>query len=699
MTGYTRQSAADIVPGADILASNHNNEFNQVQAAFNNSTGHNHSGAIGEGAPLVADSFTANPSEGATLVTKIGALLVVANITALRALTASQRKNALLRGHATDNDGGGGMFYFDTASTALDDNGITIKPSSIVHPAPGRWIRYSKKKVDCRWFGAKGDNTTDDTAAIQAALDTGRPQEWSVGTYEIRDNLVENFPGRLISGVAAGDREPGPSNIGTQKTHTVIKVVGDHSAIVSGNGVAFCPMMEKLHIFSIDRSNLYTSVGIDFSTGTFNGALTGRNARIKDCAIWYFQTGVALGSADDSVNYDPQAWAFHLTRVKCWTCQVGFRINGTDSIGWAAQSHMTDCTALQTDGQWGAGSGNVKGYWQSGGDVLHSNARYEGNDWNVYVENGYSHFDKPALEGANVGVWNITSKSRVIVNGGYSSSANNPAPGWAWCVTRPFTNALIPPVSLPLAEIGSGNIHFTNHCFIDSRFFGGGAISGVLFKMVDHPANVYCEGLTLRNRTSDGATPDYDNNIYEDGADRYVPHIVSFAGGPASGGTFAPPYKFIPVFADRNAAVASIRMTRMALNDNAVPGVYQDRGFLLDQDGILTAVGDNIYASIPAEDSSNGVIIINGTGRWNGVDNEDMNIHQIYTYSVDGGGTTSLTKTVDTSGTTATTNVVHSITNTGSLLEFKAKLAATTPLNGYYQLSIKHISRINGLIG
>ena len=48
-TGYTRQSAATIATGEDILAANHNNEFNAIESAFNGTTGHSHDGTTGEG--------------------------------------------------------------------------------------------------------------------------------------------------------------------------------------------------------------------------------------------------------------------------------------------------------------------------------------------------------------------------------------------------------------------------------------------------------------------------------------------------------------------------------------------------------------------------------------------------------------------------------------------------------------------------
>jgi hypothetical protein len=52
MAGYTRQAAANIATGSVIDADDFNDEYNQIQSAFNASTGHNHDGTAAEGAPI-----------------------------------------------------------------------------------------------------------------------------------------------------------------------------------------------------------------------------------------------------------------------------------------------------------------------------------------------------------------------------------------------------------------------------------------------------------------------------------------------------------------------------------------------------------------------------------------------------------------------------------------------------------------------
>ena len=52
MAGYTRQAAANIATGSVIDADDFNDEYNQIQSAFNASTGHTHDGTAAEGAGI-----------------------------------------------------------------------------------------------------------------------------------------------------------------------------------------------------------------------------------------------------------------------------------------------------------------------------------------------------------------------------------------------------------------------------------------------------------------------------------------------------------------------------------------------------------------------------------------------------------------------------------------------------------------------
>ncbi len=87
----------------------------------------------------------------------------------LRTISPLAATTVSVQGYAAPGDGGGGTFVW-TAGDAAADNGGTIIASSVAGAPAGRWVRQYTGALDPRWFGAVGNGTTDDTAALQAAL-------------------------------------------------------------------------------------------------------------------------------------------------------------------------------------------------------------------------------------------------------------------------------------------------------------------------------------------------------------------------------------------------------------------------------------------------------------------------------------------------------------------------------------------------
>ena len=116
----------------------------------------------------------------------------------LRSFVGSKGIQVFARGQMAANDGYGGAFYWNSGSTAADDNLNVIVPPGA---ASGAWNRVAQAQtfstaswISVRAYGATGNGTTDDTAAIQAAYNTvpssGGTVFFPAGTYLISQAIL-----------------------------------------------------------------------------------------------------------------------------------------------------------------------------------------------------------------------------------------------------------------------------------------------------------------------------------------------------------------------------------------------------------------------------------------------------------------------------------------------------------------------------
>jgi hypothetical protein len=122
---------------------------------------------------------------------------VFATMSALRANTSTAFSVAYLEGYYTLGDGGGGWFAYAPADTTSADNAGTI----IVDAVGRRWYRDTQNApLSVKWFGAKGDGTTDDTTAIRNTIAQGVAVHLPRGTYLVTDALNLVTLGQTVSG-------------------------------------------------------------------------------------------------------------------------------------------------------------------------------------------------------------------------------------------------------------------------------------------------------------------------------------------------------------------------------------------------------------------------------------------------------------------------------------------------------------------
>jgi hypothetical protein len=181
--------------------------------------------------------------------------------------------------------------------------------------------------VSVKDFGAVGDGVTDDTAAIQAALDTGSKVSFPDGTYNISSSLILKTDGQTLEGQS--------------KLNTVIEatnsafdmiIVGDSSVDVTG--AATRTTIRNLYI----KGQPSTTCGVKYLTTPTDNATW--NDASKGCMMENVRiTGVGAGE-----GLSVGSWSNNFYSVEIWDClegaRFGFSANNIGSYGF----YISGCT-------------------------------------------------------------------------------------------------------------------------------------------------------------------------------------------------------------------------------------------------------------------------------------------------------------------------------------------------------------------
>jgi hypothetical protein len=157
------------------------------------------------GAPAVGLQYIINGAVFPFPGSISGSFSVLPNIAALRGNTQSLTEVSVL-GYYSGSDGGEGLFWYNSSDTTSADNSGTI----IVDANNRRWYRQTGQILySVKWFGAYGDNTHDDTVAVNATIAWVESQSGGIvwfpaGTFKLTNTLAITGQGITLGGSNKG---------------------------------------------------------------------------------------------------------------------------------------------------------------------------------------------------------------------------------------------------------------------------------------------------------------------------------------------------------------------------------------------------------------------------------------------------------------------------------------------------------------
>jgi hypothetical protein len=194
----------------------------------------------------------------------------------------------------------------------------------------GEWVSVND-------FGAAGDGTTDDTTAIQAALNTGKTVILPSNTYLITDSL--EILGQKIIGTGSTART------GSADTYamTTIKVTGNAPAIIYTASTNVTFEIEGLRIVYNDGVMPTTSTGHDqqigfyFNNPTFPSPPNGMQfSKISNCMVF---------GAWQAYYQDGGGYLTRIERFWSWNCYKGFYSKGGTTLEFDTCYVLAGCVA------------------------------------------------------------------------------------------------------------------------------------------------------------------------------------------------------------------------------------------------------------------------------------------------------------------------------------------------------------------
>lgn len=188
---------------------------------------------------------------------------VLGGSNSVRSTPVSNGQTLFAGGYYVNGDGGGGNFHGVTTGGPYNDNGGTVITPGGVSGSSTAWLRTYEENINVKAFGAKGDGITNDTAAIQRAINncSGQVLFFPAGTY-----LVSQLTG--VSNITLLGSSPDDvfiKSINGNTAGTLIYLTNINSFFIEGI------------TFDGNKANLTAGLNVLYMNGCYNWSVISCN--------------------------------------------------------------------------------------------------------------------------------------------------------------------------------------------------------------------------------------------------------------------------------------------------------------------------------------------------------------------------------------------------------------------------------------
>jgi hypothetical protein len=233
----------------------------------------------------------------------------VANLMGLSTTFTTTNATIEVRGRVAADDGGGGLFYYAPFEATNVWQTFQSGSGSFV------WKRLlTGAPLNAKWFGARGDGSTDDTAALQAwatAATTGTNKPGGflpAGTYLISSTLTVGTEGEFATSLISGAGDA-----------SIIRQVTTNTAGVKLCGAASLANL-RIEALALQPATATNSIGIEFRKV--------HAANVTGVTVDGFQSGLRKGYLANNYVFSTAIRNNKIQRFSSW----GIRLT-RDTIG------------------------------------------------------------------------------------------------------------------------------------------------------------------------------------------------------------------------------------------------------------------------------------------------------------------------------------------------------------------------------